>query len=259
MLMLAVCASASTTNPRALVEAQQQPTATSDRAQGIELYRKGEIESAIKLLQGAVKRNKDDLSAWHYLGLAFNQQGKAKEARKAHEQAARLGDRLIMSQIGSLKPSEPFIFSLSTKTQLGEAADSAAKYLETGNLSGSKAEDWRERAEYLRDFYELADTENGPRALFTAKEVQTKARILSRPEPQYTEEARQHEVYGTVVLRAILTPDGRVRAIFPIHTLPRGLTANAIRAARQIRFDPATIDGKPVSMFIQIEYNFNLY
>ena len=38
-----------------------------------------------------------------------------------------------------------------------------------------------------------------------------------------------------------------------------GLTENSIRAARKIVFAPATIDGRPVSTFIQLEYNFNLF
>jgi len=41
--------------------------------------------------------------------------------------------------------------------------------------------------------------------------------------------------------------------------LPYGLTERAIAAARQIKFTPATKDGRPVSMYIQLEYNFNLY
>jgi hypothetical protein len=41
--------------------------------------------------------------------------------------------------------------------------------------------------------------------------------------------------------------------------LPYGLTEKAIAAARQIRFQPAMKDGRAVSQFIQIEYNFNLY
>jgi hypothetical protein len=41
--------------------------------------------------------------------------------------------------------------------------------------------------------------------------------------------------------------------------LPYGLTEKAIAAARQIRFDPATKDGHKVSMWMKLEYNFNLY
>jgi TonB family protein len=94
---------------------------------------------------------------------------------------------------------------------------------------------------------------------FNPKDVNVKARILSRPEPQYTEEARKNQVSGTVVLRAVFSSSGQVTNIRAVSGLPNGLTERAIAAARQIRFTPAMKDGRPVSQYIQIEYNFNLY
>jgi protein TonB len=89
--------------------------------------------------------------------------------------------------------------------------------------------------------------------------VSSKARVLSKPEPQYTEEARKNQVTGTVVLRAVFTSGGQVANIRAVSGLPYGLTERAIAAARQIKFSPATKDGHAVSMYIQLEYNFNLY
>jgi TonB family protein len=95
--------------------------------------------------------------------------------------------------------------------------------------------------------------------IFKPSEVNSKARILSRPEPQYTEDARKNQVSGTVVLRAVFSSSGQVTNIRTVSGLPHGLTERAMAAARQIRFSPATKDGRPVSQYIQIEYNFNLY
>ncbi len=95
--------------------------------------------------------------------------------------------------------------------------------------------------------------------VFSGKEVSSKARVLSKPEPQYTEEARKNQITGTVVLRAVFTSGGQVTNIRSVSGLPYGLTERAIAAARQIRFSPAMKDGRPVSMYIQLEYNFNLY
>jgi protein TonB len=94
---------------------------------------------------------------------------------------------------------------------------------------------------------------------FKPSEVNQKARILSRPEPQYTEEARKNQVSGTVVLRAVFSSSGQVTNIRTVSGLPHGLTERAMAAARQIRFSPAMKDGRAVSQYIQIEYNFNLY
>ena len=95
--------------------------------------------------------------------------------------------------------------------------------------------------------------------IFSGKDVTTKARVLSKPEPQYTEEARKNQITGTVVLRAVFSSSGQVTQIKAVQGLPNGLTERAIAAARQIRFTPATKDGRAVSMWMQLEYNFNLY
>jgi len=95
--------------------------------------------------------------------------------------------------------------------------------------------------------------------VFSGKDVNTKARVLSKPEPQYTEDARKNQITGTVILRAVFTSSGQVTNISARSGLPFGLTERAIAAARQIKFVPATKDGHAVSMYIQLEYNFNLY
>src|SRR5215213_4452192 len=94
---------------------------------------------------------------------------------------------------------------------------------------------------------------------FTGKEVTTKARLISKPEPQYTEDARKNQITGTVVLKVVFASNGSVQNIRTVSGLPHGLTERAIAAARQIKFVPATKDGHQVSMWMQLEYNFNLY
>lgn len=99
---------------------------------------------------------------------------------------------------------------------------------------------------------------NGNR-IFTGREVTQKARVVSKPEPTYTESARKYGVTGTVVLRAVFSSDGQITNIVVLRRLPHGLTNQALIAARQTKFVPAQKDGQPVSMGIQLEYNFNLY
>jgi TonB family protein len=243
-----ICASTSAVKPSVNNSQPSQTSATSDRA-GIELYEKGDFVAAIKALKAAVKQNKADLTAWHYLGLAFERLGNKSDARKAHEQAAKTADRLLIS---------PFDQHVAlSRTQLLEAADSADHYLAlSANPSKKKKEEWHDRAEFLRVF--IPDIDPSVRA-YSGKELTTRPRVLSKPEPQYTEAARQHQITGTVVLRCIFAEDGRVRNIVPIQGLRYGLTRKAINAAYQIKFIPATKDGQPVSMYMQLEYNFNLY
>jgi TonB family protein len=95
--------------------------------------------------------------------------------------------------------------------------------------------------------------------IFSGKEVTSKARVLEKPEPTYTEAARKNQITGTVVLRAVFSSSGQVTNIHAVSGLGDGLTERAIAAAKNIRFVPATKDGHPVSMWMELQYNFNLY
>jgi hypothetical protein len=57
----------------------------------------------------------------------------------------------------------------------------------------------------------------------------------------------------------VFASDGTVKHLLVVQSLPHGLTEVSIAAAKQIKFVPATINGVPVSMFMQLEYNFSLY
>jgi TonB family protein len=95
--------------------------------------------------------------------------------------------------------------------------------------------------------------------IFPGKEVTGKARVITKPEPSYTEEARKNQINGTVVLRGVFSASGAVTNLQFVSGLPSGLSENAMAAAKQIRFIPAIKDGHFVSMYIQLEYNFSLY
>jgi TonB family protein len=237
----------------------QQPA--DETARGISLQQQGKTEEAVIALRAVVKHTKNDLLAWHYLGLALQQKGDANEARKAHEKSAALGDKLLTDQLDEAANGGEVSKRL---TPLGEklavAADSAQKYLQLApQSSGKKLQEWQIRADYLRVFAEIANAPAGTRLLLSSKEVSVKARILSKPEPQYSPEARSKQQTGTVILRAILAANGQVVGIRVLSGLPHGLTEEAIRAARRIKFVPALKDGQPVSTFVQLEYSFNLF
>ena len=95
--------------------------------------------------------------------------------------------------------------------------------------------------------------------LYKGTEVTLKARVTKKPEPKYTKTARKNRIEGTVVIRCVFSASGEVTNIHVISGLPDGLTERAVEAAKKIRFIPATKDGHPVSMWIELQYNFNLY
>ena len=95
--------------------------------------------------------------------------------------------------------------------------------------------------------------------VFSGKDVTKKVVVISKPEPTYTEEARQEQVTGTVVIRCIFTASGSVGNIHVVSGLEHGLNDQASFAAKQIKFIPAMKDGHFVSMWMELQYNFNLY
>jgi len=93
--------------------------------------------------------------------------------------------------------------------------------------------------------------------IYTGKEVDKKPVVKSKPQPDYTREAQGHGTGGVVVLRCVFAANGKVTNIHVVVGLPDGLTQAAIDAASRIKFKPALKDGKPVSMWIELQYNFH--
>lgn len=84
-------------------------------------------------------------------------------------------------------------------------------------------------------------------------------KILYAPDPQYSEEARKAKYQGTVVLWAVIGPDGRPRELRVARSLGMGLDQQAIAAVKTWKFDPAMMNGHPVAVEINVEVNFRLY
>lgn len=94
---------------------------------------------------------------------------------------------------------------------------------------------------------------------YSSEQVAKNAVITYTVEPGRTEQARRNGTTGTVRVRMLLKYDGTVTNITAMNQLPDGLTDQAVAAAKQVRFIPAQKDGRAVSQWIVIEYNFILY
>jgi TonB family protein len=110
-----------------------------------------------------------------------------------------------------------------------------------------------------RPIRETPTPTHAPDEVYKPSEVVRKAVIVFKPEPWYTEEARNNNVRGTIRLRAVLAGDGRVKDISVVKSLPYGMTDVAVNAARHILFFPAEKGGQKVSQYATLEYNFNIY
>lgn len=81
-------------------------------------------------------------------------------------------------------------------------------------------------------------------------------RAVDLVKPEYTPEARRAGTMGEVKLALEIDAEGRVTSVSRLTVLPNGLTEKAIEAARQSRFTPGKIDGKPARGSGVLTYNF---
>lgn len=82
--------------------------------------------------------------------------------------------------------------------------------------------------------------------------------LISKVEPEYSEEARKARLNGSVTLYVIVRPSGHAAGIKVIRPLGLGLDEKAIAAVEGWRFQPGEREGQPVSVAATIEVNFRL-
>jgi protein TonB len=82
--------------------------------------------------------------------------------------------------------------------------------------------------------------------------------VLSKVEPEYSEEARKAKWQGMVVLQLVVDANGLPKDMKVVHSLGLGLDAKAMEAVAKWRFKPGMKDGKPVPVIATIEVNFRL-
>jgi TonB family protein len=82
--------------------------------------------------------------------------------------------------------------------------------------------------------------------------------ILSKPRPQYTEQARRLTIEGEVLVKVLFGADKRVRVLNVVRGLGHGLDENAAVAAAQIQFEPARRNGVPVEQAAVVRVQFQL-
>ena len=86
----------------------------------------------------------------------------------------------------------------------------------------------------------------------------TSIEVISKPPVHYSAEARQMRIEGDVVLSVTFLANGQVVVHGVVHGLGHGLDEEAIRVAQQIRFRPAMVNGRPVSVNTHVTIAFQL-
>jgi TonB family protein len=82
--------------------------------------------------------------------------------------------------------------------------------------------------------------------------------VLSKVDPEYSEEARKAKYSGSVMLSIVVNTDGKAEDIKVVKSLGMGLDEKAIEAVQKWRFIPGKNKGVAVKVRAQIEVNFRL-
>src|SRR6266436_6301682 len=88
----------------------------------------------------------------------------------------------------------------------------------------------------------------------------TLPKVKKQVKAEYTQEARDAHIEGTVVVDCVVLESGKVDRAQVIRSLDPtyGLDKQAVKATQQWEFEPGTKDGKPVPVRISIEITFTL-
>ena len=84
------------------------------------------------------------------------------------------------------------------------------------------------------------------------------AKLVSKVDPEYPEDARTRGIYGEVVLRAVISTQGAVLSPTAISTPDPQLAEAAVKAVGQWRYQPSLLNGEPVETVTTITVNFEL-
>ncbi len=229
---------------------------------------RNKLKDAVRQAETALNLDPNMADSYYVIGVVRLRAGAREEAVKNADAAIKLNPNLAAAYLLKSQALASFFgdvlvlnekeLSEDRKAHYVQAAEALEKYLQLKPNTDNK-QTWTEQLESLRVHGGATLGHDGGQKIYSGKEVETKVRVLSKPEPAYTNIARANQITGIVILRAIFYADGTVKRILVVKGLPDGLTEAAIMSARKIKFIPATIDGHPVSMFIQLEYYFDLY
>jgi TonB family protein len=82
--------------------------------------------------------------------------------------------------------------------------------------------------------------------------------VISKVDPEYSEEARQQKLSGNVKLSVEILSNGTAGDIKVLYSLGKGLDESAISAVRQWKFTPPREDCRPYEKRSTVEVNFRL-
>jgi TonB family protein len=118
------------------------------------------------------------------------------------------------------------------------------------------ADKWEDKAQ-VEDPVEVALPDGGNVYILT-KAIKV-PKMKHAPDPDFPPEAKRQHKEGQVAMHAVVDEQGRVRSQTVYASSGPEFTNAAIQAVQKWVFEPARLDGQPVSVLINITMNFRLY
>jgi TonB family protein len=81
---------------------------------------------------------------------------------------------------------------------------------------------------------------------------------IHKPEPPYSQKARDLGLQGTTVLVIVISADGNVESARVVRPLGLGMDEQALKSVRTWTFKPCTQNGKPVPVRVMVEVTFRM-
>ncbi|HEV7891174.1 MAG TPA: energy transducer TonB [Pyrinomonadaceae bacterium] len=91
------------------------------------------------------------------------------------------------------------------------------------------------------------------------QETDERAVLTYRPPTRFPREARRDDLVETVRLRVVLAADGEVKHPLVMSGSESPFLEPSIEAAKGTKFKPAVKDGRAVSQFVTLEFNFSTH
>jgi TonB family protein len=83
--------------------------------------------------------------------------------------------------------------------------------------------------------------------------------LLTKVDPQFSEQARKAKFSGVVLVNLIVDANGLPRNVHVLRGVGMGLDESAVAAVKQYTFRPAMEGGKPVAVELNVEVNFQVF
>ncbi|MBN3036621.1 MAG: energy transducer TonB [Bacteroidales bacterium] len=104
--------------------------------------------------------------------------------------------------------------------------------------------------------YEVREVDSPPHPVFSSIDHHFEQFVASRLE--YPEQAFRQNIGGTVILRFVVEPSGRISNISAVQHVGGGCTEEAIRIVKLLRWEPGILENTAVRVFYQLEITFDI-